>query len=95
MPANYYIYYRILPADAARVRVVVSAVQSALEQATGVAGKLFRRSDDASTWMEVYESVEQPQAFESELERLLEEHNFAACLAPKSSRHIERFIACV
>ena len=94
MSVNYYIYYRIVPADAARVRAVVSAVQSALERATGVAGKLFRRSDDASTWMEVYESIEHQQAFESELERLLEEHHFAACLAPGSNRHVERFSAC-
>ncbi len=94
MSVNYYIYYRIVPAEAVRVRAVVSAVQSALERATGVAGKLFRRSDDASTWMEVYESIEQPQVFECALDRLLDEHHFAACLAPGSNRHVERFTAC-
>ena len=94
MPFNYYIYYRIVPADAARVRAIVSTIQSALEHATGVGGKLLCRSDDASTWMEVYENIDQPQAFESALERLLEEHGFGRCLAHGSSRQVERFTTC-
>ena len=94
MSLNYYVYYRIVPAEAARVRAIVLAVQSALERTTGIAGSLLQRSDDASTWMEVYDNIDQLQAFESALEHLLAEHGFAGCLAPGSSRRVERFTAC-
>jgi len=91
MLLNYYIYYRVAPSDAARVRAVVDAVQSALRQDTGIQGRLLRRDDDASTWMEIYEAVADPLRFEAALDRLLAQHNFDGCVASDSRRHIERF----
>jgi len=91
MPPNYYIYYRVAPSDAARARALVDAVQSALGQVTGIQGRLLHRDDDPSTWMEIYEVVADPQRFEAELERLLAQHGFDACLAGDSRRHTERF----
>ena len=92
MPLNYYIYYRVAPAMAARARAALDAVQSALAQDTGVRGRLLRRDDDTSTWMEIYEAVADPQRFEAALERLLAQHDFDTCRAPNSRRHTERFI---
>ena len=90
---NYYIYYRVVPSETARVRTVVDAVQSALCEQTGIQGRLLRRDDDPSTWMEIYEGVADPGAFEQALDRLLAQHRFDRCLAPDSRRHSERFIA--
>jgi hypothetical protein len=91
MLLNYYIYYRVAPAEAARVRAVVGTVQSALGQDTGIQGRLLRRDDDASTWMEIYEAVADPLRFEAALERLLAQHGFDGCMASDSRRHTERF----
>ena len=92
MPLNYYIYYRVAPSAAARARKVVDAVQSALRADTGIRGRLLRRDDDPSTWMEVYETVADPLRFEAALDRLLAQHGFDACVAPDARRHTERFI---
>jgi Domain of unknown function (DUF4936) len=91
MLLNYYIYYRVAPSHAARVRAVVDAVQSALCEETGIRGSLLRRDDDASTWMEIYENVADPPSFERALGRLLAQHGFERCLEPDSRRHTERF----
>jgi citrate lyase beta subunit len=91
MQLNYYIYYRIAPSEAAHARAVVDAVQSALRQDTGIQGRLMRRDDDASTWMEIYENVADAAGFEAALQRLLARHGFDGCLTSDARRHIERF----
>ena len=66
---NYYVYYRV---DARRVEGVRSSVQElfkAIESKTGICGRLMRRRDDPSTYMEVYEGVADDKAFEALLER--------------------------
>ncbi len=91
MLLNYYIYYRVAPSEATRVHAVVDAVQSALYRDTGVRGRLLRRDDDLSTWMEIYEDVADPREFELVLDRLLAERDFDGCVASDSRRHTERF----
>lgn len=92
MLLNYYIYYRVALSEAARARALVDAVQSALYQDTGIQGRLLRREDDPSTWMEIYDAVADPPRFEAALERLLAQHGFDGCLASDSRRHTERFV---
>ena len=70
---------------------MVDAVQSALREDTGIQGRLLRRDDDPSTWMEVYETVADPLRFEAALGRLLAQHGFDGCVAPDARRHTERF----
>jgi len=89
---NYYIYYRVAPSAVARVRAAVDAVQSALRQDTGIQGRLMRRDDDPTTWMEIYEAVADPVRFEAALARLLAQYDFGGCMAPDSPRHVERFV---
>ena len=91
MLLNYYIYYRVTPSAAARVRAVVDAVQAALGQDTGIQGRLLRRDDDPTTWMEIYEGVADPLRFEAALDRILAQHDVDGCMASDSRRHIERF----
>jgi hypothetical protein len=92
MLLNYYIYYRVAPSAATRVRAVVDAVQLALREDTGIQGSLLRRDDDPTTWMEIYEAVADPPRFETALDGLLAKNGFDRCLAPDSRRHTERFI---
>lgn len=93
MITSYYIYYRVPPANAARTREAVGALQHELSEATGIGGRLLRRRDDETTWMEIYESVPDGTRFELKLAELVERHGILPLLAPGSSRKQEVFRA--
>lgn len=92
---HYYVYYRVR-ADVSHedAEATVRAMQAALERRTGVAGRLMERRDDAVTWMEAYEGVADPQAFETALRIETETHGVAGIVEPGSARHTERFVEC-
>jgi len=92
MPTSYYVYYRVLPEETDRARALVASVQLSLQADTGIKGRLLRRGDDACTWMEIYESVADADRFEAVLDGLVAQYGLAACLAPDSRRHVERFV---
>lgn len=81
---NYYVYYKIDPARAAGLRAAVEALFQTLERECGIRGRWMRRRDDPSTYMEVYEGVEDEPFFEALLERESAKLGL--------SRHIERFV---
>jgi hypothetical protein len=81
---NYYVYYKIAPERAEALRAQVDALFALVETRTGVRGRWMRRRDDPSTYMEVYEGVEDGAAFEALLE-----HEGAALGV---DRRIERFV---
>jgi hypothetical protein len=87
---SYYVYYRSAAAPAS-VRAAVGAMQSALAQATGVQGRLLRRVDDPTTWMEIYEGIDEPERFERELAAAGRTADLQTLLAPGALRHVERF----
>jgi len=89
---SYYVYYRT-GADAARVRATVAPMQAWLAERTGVAGRLLRRVEDATTWMEIYEEVPDPAAFEETLAAAVERFGLRALLTAGADRHVERFTA--
>jgi hypothetical protein len=89
---SYYIYYRS-GAEAARVRAAVAPMQARLAELTGVTGRLLRRVDDATTWMEIYEEVADPARFEPALAAAVDGFGLRALLAPGADRHVERFTA--
>jgi Domain of unknown function (DUF4936) len=89
--SSYYIYYRVPQGNAQRARAAVEALQRELSQATGIGGRLLRRRDDETTWMEIYESVPDGAGFEVKLAELVERHGVIAWLAPGSSRKQEIF----
>ena len=62
---NYYLYYRRDPASAGSSRAKVQAIFDAIERGVGVRGRWMRRRDDASTFMEVYEGVQDVGTFEA------------------------------
>lgn len=89
---SYFIYYRTV-ADPADVRRVVGELQRMLAVEAGVRGRLMRRADDASTWMEIYESVADAEAFERLEAAVVERSGFARLLAADGRRQVERFVA--
>ncbi len=91
MSTSYYIYYRVPPGNAAPARAAVAALQRELSEATGIGGRLLRRRDDETTWMEIYESVPDGAPFESKLAELVERHGILHLLASGSSRKQEVF----
>jgi hypothetical protein len=80
---NYYVYYKVDPADVAALRRLVERLFGRIEKEFGVRGRWMRRRDDPSTYMEVYEGVNDEQAFEALLARE------APALGPE--RRVERF----
>ncbi|MEO5699758.1 MAG: DUF4936 family protein [Casimicrobiaceae bacterium] len=72
--ATVYVYYRVTGAGAesatiadsdtvATVATVVATLLRDVEHATGIAGSLMRRRDDATTWMEVFAPVTDVDGF--------------------------------
>jgi hypothetical protein len=87
---SYYVYYRTAAAPPS-VREAVAAMQASLARATGVQGRLLRRVESDGTWMEIYESVVDPERFERELAAAVAVARLDALLAPGATRHVERF----
>jgi Domain of unknown function (DUF4936) len=65
----YYVYYKIAPDQAQMVRGKVLSLFEAIEKQCGVRGRWMRRRDDPSTYMEVYEDVQDAAGFEAALKR--------------------------
>ncbi|MEO8486839.1 MAG: DUF4936 family protein [Betaproteobacteria bacterium] len=88
---SYYVWYR-LAGDACEARAAVTAMMLDVALESGVVGRLLKRADDAATWMEVYEAVDDPEGFERALAEAVAEHGAQAYA--DGGRHIERFVAC-
>jgi len=88
---SYFVWYR-LAGDACEARAAVTAMMLDVAVDCGVVGRLMRRNDDPSTWMEVYEAVDDPAAFERSLADALVRHG--ALAYADGGRHVERFVAC-
>ena len=88
---SYFVWYR-LAGDACEARAAVTAMMLDVAADCGVVGRLMKRTDDPSTWMEGYETVDDPVAFERVLAEALERHG--ALAYADGGRHVERFVAC-
>ncbi len=81
---NYYVYYRVEPAQLGELRVAIEKLFRTIERETGVRGRWMHRRDDPTTYMEVYEGVPDGAVFDALLERE------AASLG--LTRKVERFV---
>ena len=81
---NYYVYYKVEPERLDALRVSVERLFGKIERELGVRGRWMRRRDDPTTYMEVYEGVNDEQAFEALLARE------SPALGPE--RRVERFV---
>jgi hypothetical protein len=95
VPVSYYVYYRVGAAHESAARRAVASMLLSLAQRTAVIGRLMHRQDDPLLWMEIYESVRDPVAFETVLAELLPVSGLAALLEPGAARHTERFVPAV
>lgn len=86
-----YIYYKVRDTDHAALQRAVSAMQSELASAHGVAPQLKRRPQPADdgvwTWMEIYPAVR--DGFDAALAAAVQAHGLPALTA--SPRHTEIF----
>ena len=62
---NYYVYYKLDAERLALARPLVNELFEKIKRQFGVTGRWMRRRDDPSTYMEVYEGVEDGAAFEA------------------------------
>ncbi len=95
---HYFVWYRVRaePGDAPGndsppFRRAVDAVLADVHRATGIRGTLLRRREQSDTWMEVYEAVAEPGAFEHELATAVARHGLAEYMH-ESGRHVEAFV---
>lgn len=90
MTASLYVYFKC-PADV-EVTAAVRAMQAELLRESGVHGRLLRRRDDPTTWMEIYENIGDFTQFEALLDAAVARHGLGALLRPGERRHAERFV---
>ena len=87
----YFIYYKV---DLAKAEAALPAIHAALddiERACGLRGRLMRRTDEPSTWMEVYDRVENPEALERAVDAAVAKHELQRFLKPGTRRMFEKF----
>jgi uncharacterized protein DUF4936 len=82
---NYYVYYKVAAEDVAKVRALVNELFQIVKSEFDVHGRWMRRRDDPTTYMEVYEGVQDEAKFEA-----LMEANGARIAA---NRRLERFVS--
>jgi hypothetical protein len=90
---HYYIYYRIDERDERELETLVRSMQARLKCQTGVEGRLLKKREEPTLWMEIYEGIENGPGFEAALERAVSRFEVDMFLAPGSTRKLECFIA--
>jgi hypothetical protein len=91
MPGHYYVWYR-MTGDPRAAAAAVAALVAEVTQRTGINGRLLRRRDDARVWMEVYENVTDPAAFDQAFAAATRAHE-PGRFAAGGVRHVEAFVA--
>lgn len=88
---SYFIYYRVAPGREPFARQQTDRLQAALAVSMGARCRLLTKRAEPDLWMEVYEAVHDPAAFERALENAVRELQLEELLAPGSRRHVECF----
>ena len=89
--ADCYIYYRIAAAREAEALRALDAMLAALRSASGVTGRIYRKTHEPLLWMEVYTDVDDVDRLADTLAELAAVHGLTACIAENERRHIEQF----
>lgn len=91
IPVHFYVWYHAT-GDGAATHVAIAAMMAEVSRRTGVPGRLLVRRDKPSTWMEIYEGVNDVAMFERELSVAVARHGIA-CIDGLGDRHVEAFVA--
>ncbi len=86
---HYYIYYRVSEKEAVEAETLVRSMMARLGCRSGVTGRLLKKLDEPSLWMEVYEGVVDPQRFERLLNQAVDEFDVGMLI--DGMRHTECF----
>jgi uncharacterized protein DUF4936 len=88
---NYFVYYRVAPGGEPRAREQIRRLHAELAASMGARCRLMSKRGEPDLWMEIYEAVPDPAAFEHALEKAVRELQLEVWLAPGSRRHLECF----
>ena len=91
MAWSYYIYYRVDAAQTDACAAVVQKLLAAVQQSTGIQGRVLKKRNEPLLWMEIYEPVADEAKFEWELAEALAASGITALLQDGSARHTECF----
>jgi hypothetical protein len=88
---SFYVYYRVHPDKAVACRARIEELLAAVQEATGIQGKLMTKRGEPNLWMEVYENVADEAKFEWELAEAAGRLNVQEFLLTGTPRHMECF----
>lgn len=88
---SYYIYYRVDAAQADACAAAVRQLLAAVDERTGIRGRLLKKRNEPLLWMEIYEPVADEANFEWELAEAVTASGITALLQSGSARHTECF----
>lgn len=91
MSLIFYVYYKVEPGSETPARERAQALFAGIRAQYGIQGRLLRRRDDPSTWMEIYEGVSATADFEASLVKAANSLEFIDVLKTGSARHLEVF----
>ena len=91
MAYSYYIYYRIDPGQADACAQKIKELLAAVQETTGITGRLLKKREEPLLWMEIYENVAYAEAFEMALAHAAAKLGVLSFLQPDSGRHVECF----
>lgn len=86
-----FVYYKVDLAQSDSALASIHAAMDDVTAATGLRGRLMRRTDDAATWMEVYDRVEDLARLEQAIDAAVAKHDLARFLKPGTRRMAEKF----
>lgn len=84
-----YVYYRLYPRHADDAEPPIRALMAGLTCRCAVSSRLLKKRDEPLLWMETYEGVIDPDAFERELARGADEYDVGVFI--DGERHVECF----
>lgn len=91
MAWSYYIYYRVDAAQADACAASVQKLLTAVQERTGIQGRVLKKRNEPLLWMEIYEPVADEAKFEWELAEAVAASGITALLQDGSARHTECF----
>lgn len=86
---NVYVYYRLNPRHADEAETPIRALMVSLACRCGVTARLLKKRAEPLLWMETYEGVTDPDAFNRELARAMDEYDVGVFI--DGERHLECF----
>ncbi|NWG75858.1 MAG: DUF4936 family protein [Rubrivivax sp.] len=90
MSHHYFVWYRVSD-DGPETETAVRSMMARLACRTGVAGRLMKKRGEPGLWMEIYEDVADPAAFEARLAQAVDEYDVDMFVA--DARRMECFTA--